>query len=114
MPGRGKRDLVGVTVERLECYVQEHDYLLCPGGVEEQIKRRELLLSITGKKESSKAGEEVDFWKEMAGTLLLNLHGFQQAVTTIKQRYFDGEEIIFSDSVHTEAESFKVHRRIDN
>ena len=96
---KGKSDLAGVPVERLECYVQEHDYLLCPDGTEEQLKRRELLLNITGKKESSKVGEEIAFWKDMAGTLLLNLHGFQQAVTTIKQRYFDGEEIMFSDSV---------------
>ena len=58
-----------------------------------------MLLNITGKKETPKLGEEIAFWKNMAGTLLLNLHGFQQSVTTIKQRYFDGEEIMFSDSV---------------
>jgi hypothetical protein len=39
----------------------------------------------------------------MAGALLLNLFGFQQAVSTIKQRYFDGEEILFSDSVKSVA-----------
>ncbi|MFZ2036960.1 MAG: hypothetical protein WAU62_08610 [Dehalococcoidales bacterium] len=104
---KGKSELAGVPVERLECYVQEHDYLLYADGTEEQIKRRDSLVNITSKKESPKADEEVDFWKEMAGTLLLNLHGFRQAVTTIKQRYFDGEEIMFSDSVHTEAELSK-------
>ena len=104
---KGKSELAGVPVDRLECYVQEHDYLLCPDGTEEQLKRRELLLDITGKKESSKVGEEIAFWKDMAGTLLLNLHGFQQAVTTIRQRYFDGEEIMFSDSVKSLADLTK-------
>ena len=56
-------------------------------------------MNITDKKESSKVGEEIAFWKDMAETLLLNLSVFQQAVTTIRQRYFDGEEIMFSDSV---------------
>ncbi len=96
---KGKRDLAGVPVARLECYVQEHDYLLCSDGSGEQLKRRELLLNIAGKKETPKVEEGIAFWKDMAGTLTLNLHGFQQAVTTIRQRYFDGEEIMFSDSV---------------
>ena len=104
---KGKSELAGVPVERLECYVQEHDYLLCTDGTEEQLKRRELLLDITGKKESPKVGEEIAFWKDMAGTLLLNLHGFQQAVTTISQRYFDGEEILFPDSVKSIADLTK-------
>ena len=96
---KGKRDLAGVPVARLECYVQEHDYVLYPDGIEAQLKRRELLMDIAGKKESPKVGEEIAFWKDMAGTLLLNLLGFQQAVTTIEQRTFDSEEIMFSDSV---------------
>ena len=43
----------------------------------------------------------------MAGTLLLNLYGFRQAVTTIRQRYFDGEEIMFSDTVKSLADLTK-------
>jgi hypothetical protein len=101
---RGKSELAGVPVERMGCYVQEHDYLLCPDGTEEQLKRRDYFLNITGKKESPKAVEETAFWKEMAGTLLLNLHGFRLAVTTIEQRYFDGEEIMFSDVVKSLAD----------
>ena len=104
---KGKRDLAGVPIERLECYVQEHDYLLCSDGTEEHLKRRELLVSTTSKKESPKLKEEIAFWKEMAGTLLLNLYGFRQATTTIRQRYFDGEEIMFSDSVKTQADLIK-------
>jgi len=97
--GRGKSELTGVPIERLECYVQEQDYLLCADGTEELLKRRDSFLNTTCKKESPRVGEEISFWKEMAVTLRLNLFWFQQAVTTIRQRYFDGEEILFSDSV---------------
>ena len=61
-------------------------------------------MNIAGEKKSPKAGEEIAFWKDMAGTLLLNLFGFQQAVTTIRQRYFDGEDILFSDVVKSLAD----------
>ena len=105
--GRGKSQLALVPVERLECYVQEQDYLLCVDGVEEQLKRRDSVVNITAKKESPKAGEEIAFWKEMAGTLTLNLYSFRQAVTTIRQRYFDCEDILFSDSVQTQADLTK-------
>jgi hypothetical protein len=64
-------------------------------------------LNIAGEKKSPKAGEEIAFWKDMAGTLLLNLFGFQQAVTTIRQRYFDGEDILFSDVVKSLADLTK-------
>ena len=40
---------------------------------------------------------EADFWKQMAGASLSNLYAFQQAVITIRQRYFDGVELLFSD-----------------
>ena len=33
--------------------------------------------------------------------------GFRQAVSTIRQRYFDGVEIMFSDSVQTQADLTK-------
>ena len=79
--------------------MQEQDYLLCADGTEELLKRRDSFLNTTCKKESPRVGEEISFWKEMAVTLRLNLFWFQQAVTTIRQRYFDGEEILFSDSV---------------
>ena len=40
---KGKSELAGVPIERLECYVQEDDYLLCTDGTEEQLKRREIV-----------------------------------------------------------------------
>jgi hypothetical protein len=81
--------------------VQEHDYLSCPDGTEAQLEQRDSLINITGTGESQHVKEEIAFWKEMAGTLLLNLHGFKQTVSTIRQRYFDGEEIMFSDSIQS-------------
>ena len=81
---KGQSELAGVHVARLECYVQEHDYLLCSDGTEEQLKRRDSVVNITGKGESLQIKEEISFWKEMAGTLLLNLSGFHQAATTIR------------------------------
>ena len=104
---KGKSEFAGVPVERLECYVQEQDYLLCTDGTDEQLKRRELFLNINGKKETPKVVEGIAFWKDMAGTLLLNVRGFQQAATTIKHRYFDGEEIMFSGSVQSLADLSK-------
>ena len=41
---------------------------------------------------------EADFWKQMAGASLTNLYAFRQAVITIRQRYFDGVELLFPDS----------------
>ena len=81
--------------------MQEHNYLLCPDGTEEQLEQRDSLINITGKGESPHIKKEIEFWKQMAGILLSNLHGFKQAVSTIRQRYFDGEEIMFSDSIQS-------------
>ena len=40
---------------------------------------------------------EADFWKQMAGASLTNLYAFRQAVITIRKRYFDGVELLFTD-----------------
>jgi hypothetical protein len=40
---------------------------------------------------------EADFWKQMAGPSLTNLYAFRQAIITIRQRYFDGVELLFPD-----------------
>ena len=101
---KGKRDLAGVPVERLECYLQEHNYLLCPDGTEEQLEQRDSLINITGKGESPHIKKEIEFWKGMAGTLVSNLYAFRQAVKTIGQRYFDGEQVMFSDSAESLAD----------
>jgi len=85
----------------LECYLQEHNYLLCPDGTEEQLEQRDSLINITGKGESPHIKKEIEFWKQMAGILVSNLYAFRQAITTISQRYFDGEQIMFSDSIQS-------------
>ena len=98
--------LDGVPVARLTCYVEEHDYLLCPDGAEGRLERRASLLSVFGKAGSRTRREDV-VWKEIAGILLIKLYAFRQAAGTISQRYFDGEEVLFPDLVRSLAELIK-------
>lgn len=99
-----KGRLAGVPAARLQCWVGDHDYLVCPDGAEGQLERRALLLSVMCKAGSTRANQEEVFWKDMAGTLLSKLYAFRQAAATISQRYFDGEEILFYDLVRSLAE----------
>lgn len=99
--------MAGVHADQLQCYVEEHDYLVCPGGAEGRLKRRALLLSIMCKANSPSTKQEEMEWKEMAGMLLTKLYTFRQSVTTISQRYFDGEEALFPDLVRSLADLIK-------
>jgi hypothetical protein len=96
--------LAGVPVAQLTCYVDEHDYLLCPDGAEGRLERRASLLSALGKAGSPRTRREEVVWKDIAGLLLIKLYAFRQAVATISQRYFDGEEVLFPDLVRSLAE----------
>jgi hypothetical protein len=96
-----KRQIAGVQVDRLQCYVEAYDYILCLDGVEDRLKQRGSQLSLMGGTEGLRAKQDGSFCKEMAGTLISTLFGFQQAVTTIKQRYYNGEEILFPDLVQS-------------
>ncbi len=98
--------LSGVPVARLQCYVEEHDYLGCPHGANGRLERRASLLSILRKAGSPTRREEVT-WKDIAGQLLSKLYAFRQVATTISQRYFDGEEVLFPDLVRSLAELIK-------
>ena len=86
-----------VSVHRLEYWLEEHDYMVCPDGVEEQLKRRKSQLNVMGSARSERVDGEADFWKQLAGASLTNLYAFRQAVITIRQRYFDGVELLFPD-----------------
>jgi hypothetical protein len=65
-------------------------------------------VSVDGDNNYAAIGIVRDIRKDMAGTLLLNLRGFHQAVTKIKRRYFDGEEIMFPYS----ARVFRISKRL--
>ena len=86
-----------VPVHRLEYWLEEHDYMVCPDGVEEQLKRRKSQLNVMGSSRSERVDGEADFWKQMAEASLTNLYAFRQDVITIRQRYFDGVELLFLD-----------------
>ena len=72
--------------------------MVCPAGTGEWIKQRESQLNVMGSTRSEQMNGEADFWKQMAGASLTNLYAFRQAVITIRQRYFDGVELLFPDS----------------
>ena len=92
-----KPTMAEVPVNRLEYWLEEQDYMVCPAGTGEQLKRRESLLNVMGSARLEQMNGEADFWKQMAGASLTNLYAFQQAVITIRQRYFDGVELLFPD-----------------
>jgi hypothetical protein len=107
LDSKGTKRLAGVPADRLQCSVEEHDYLVCPDGTDSQLKRRALLLSIMSKASSACAEQEEMEWKQMAGVLLTKLYAFRQAITKISQRYFDGEEVLFPDLVRSFADLIK-------
>jgi len=92
-----KPTMAEVPVHRLEYWLEEQDYMVCPAGIGEWIKRRESLLNVMGSARLEQMNGEADFWKQMAGASLTNLYAFQQAVVTIRLRYFDGVELLFPD-----------------
>jgi hypothetical protein len=92
-----KPTMAEVPVHRLEYWLEEHDYMVCPDGVEEQLKRRKSQLNVMGSSRSERVDGEADFWKQMAEASLTNLYAFRQDVITIRQRYFDGVELLFLD-----------------
>ena len=71
--------------------------MVCPDGIEERLKRRESQLNVMGSARLEQMNGDADFWKQMAGASLTNLYAFRQAVATIRQRYFDGTELLFPD-----------------
>jgi len=102
-----KGRLSGVPVAQLTCYVEEHDYLLCPHGAEGRLEQRASLLSMLHKASAPRARREEVFWKDIAGGLLTKLYAFRQAAATISQHYFDGKEVLFPDLVRSLAELIK-------
>jgi hypothetical protein len=93
-----KPTMAEVPVHRLEYWLEEQDYIVCPAGTGERLKRRESLLNVMDNARLEQMNGEADFWKQMAGASLTNLYAFRQAVITIRQRYFDGVELLFPDS----------------
>lgn len=92
-----KPTMAEVPVHRLEYWLEEQDYMVCPAGTGERLKRRESQLNVMGGSKLEQVNGEADFWKQMAGASLTNLYAFRQAVITIRQRYFDGVELLFPD-----------------
>jgi hypothetical protein len=88
--------LGGIPAHSIDCYVTEQDYRIKENGTQAELKRRASLLKNASFMHSSLERQTVR-WKEMAGTLLLLLYTFREALTTIKQNYYKGEEVLFPD-----------------
>ena len=71
--------------------------MVSPDGTGAQLKRRESLLNVLGSPKLEQVNGEADFWKQMVGAAFTNLYAFQQAIITIRQRYFDGVALLFPD-----------------
>ncbi len=96
--------LGGVKVKMLSCYLDGYRYRVCPTSEElaEGLSRRwSLLVSLqVGKQDGSDVGgfrQRVEQWKEAALGFLPEIYTLRRAITSISQRYFDGQEGLFPD-----------------
>ena len=79
-----KPTMAEVPMHRLEHWLEEQDYKVCPAGTGEWLKWRESQLNVMGSLRLEQMNGEADFWKQMAGASLSNLYSFQQVVITIR------------------------------
>jgi len=61
-----KPTMAEVPVHRLGYWLEEQDYMVCPDGVEGQLKRRKSQLNVMDSPRSERVDGEADFWKQMA------------------------------------------------
>lgn len=115
--GEGVVAIAGVPVEDLQCYVGGCSYYSCPNGTEEQHQQRERLLDgmrLWRRKPERKA-ELIREWEFTVGKCLMEVYAFQQALTLISNKYFDGQQILFNDSIKDLAEVIKeAEKTVDN
>jgi hypothetical protein len=88
-----------ITVKPLQYPVDEQDYYVCNSGTEEALHRRNEILEDARRwryKEENKLGL-IKNWKTVFEIHLADLYIYRQAITTIRQNYFDGLPILFQD-----------------
>jgi hypothetical protein len=61
-----KTTMAEVPVHRLEHWMEDQYYMVCPAGTGKQLKRRESLLNVMGSTRLEKMDGEADFWKQTA------------------------------------------------
>ena len=102
--GEGVATLAGVAAGILDCYLDGYRYRVCrnAGELAEEVSRRESLLESVqvGKPDSSndeRFRQRVEHWKISALGLLPEIYILSRAINSISQRYFEGQDPLFSE-----------------
>ena len=102
--GEGVATLAGVAAGILDCYLDGYRYRVCrnAGELAEEVSRRESLLESVqvGKPDSSndeRFRQRVDHWKISALGFLPEIYILSRAINSISQRYFEGQDPLFSE-----------------
>jgi hypothetical protein len=102
--GEGEASLESVGVSCLSSYLEGFRYHLCRDEYEamEERRRRESPLEPLRIWKPGGGNDRYQqrstSWKGMAEVLLLEVWSFQETVNTIRQRYFDGHQVLFPSS----------------
>ena len=102
--GEGVVTLAGVAPGILDCYLDGYRYRVCrnAGELAEEVSRRESLLESVqvGKPDSSndeRFRQRVEHWKISALGFLPEIYILSRAINSISQRYFEGQDPLFSE-----------------
>ena len=100
----GAAFLAGTEVAKLSCYLDGYRYRVCQdaGELAEEVSRRESLLESVKVWEPDSSNDErfrqrVEHWKISALCFLLEIYILSRAINSISQRYFEGQDPLFSE-----------------
>ena len=102
--GEGVATLAGVASSILDCYLDGYRYRVCrnAGELAEEVSRRESLLESVKVWEPDSSNDErfrqrVEHWKISALGFLPEIYILSRAINSISQRYFEGQDPLFSE-----------------
>ena len=102
--GEGVATLAGVASGILDCYLDGYRYRVCrnAGELAEEVSRRESLLESVQVWEPDSSNDErfrqrVEHWKISALGFLPEIYILSRAINSISQRYFEGQDPLFSE-----------------
>ena len=102
--GEGVATLAGVAAGILDCYLDGYRYRVCQdaGELAEEVSRRESLLESVKVWEPDSSNDErfrqqVEHWKISALGFLPEIYILSRAINSISQRYFEGQDPLFSE-----------------
>ena len=102
--GEGVATLAGVASGILDCYLDGYRYRVCrnAGELAEEVSRRESLLESVKVWEPDSSNDErfrqrVEHWKISALCFLPEIYILSRAINSISQRYFEGQDPLFSE-----------------